>query len=152
MVTKKVNCSNDEPIKTEFQNPSEGQHCFKVVEVFDSGSLKFKLDDETVMVKLVVCEGDEKGRNIFHRLSLNSEWSGFFMTRLFLKAIGQNYKGNIEINTSNWKDKKFFGTVIHNPSKDGKKIYANINDYNFEKTFAEIKQELSPEEEWDKNL
>jgi len=129
--TTKIYDSEPEQIKNEL--PSEKEHLLQVVDIFtynDETGRKLKLDEDTVSVKLEVCSGEEEGRTLLNRLNLNEDWKGFFATRLFLKAIGEEYKGKgFTINTDNWIGKQFYATVTH--SKDGK--YANIDKYNFDK-------------------
>lgn len=125
-----VNMGNEEPSQKSFPKPSEGEHLFQVVDVFDSTNApgKMVLDDNTVSVKLEVAIGDEIGRTMLHRLNLDPFWKGFFATRLFLKAIGEPYKGDgIEIDTDRWIGRQLFAVVVHNGD------YVNISEYNFEK-------------------
>ena len=126
MVQKTVDMGDDEPRQNE--KPSEDtEHLFKVMNIFDS-------DDPTVIpVQLAVTGGEEDGRTMLHRVSLDDTWKGFFVTRLFLKAIGEQYKGNdIKIDSDNWIGRSFHAVVIHNKATSGK-VYANIDTYNFNK-------------------
>lgn len=144
-----VNAPDNEPEQSNFQIPSEKEHLFQVVDVFtmvDEGN-KFNLDNNTIIAKCEICGGDEEGRTLLQRLSLDDQWKGFFATRLFLKAIGQPHKGQIEIDTDSFIGMQFYATVIHNKSKDGTKTFANIAEYNFEKLVDQhyiTKTELSP--------
>ena len=146
---RRLNAGTDEPNKKEFLKPSEKEHLFQVVDVFDieNNPYNLSLDETTVTVKLEVCEGEELGRSLLQRLSLDDKWKGFFATRIFLKAIGEPYKGEIEIDTAMWVGRQFYATVVHN---DG---YANISEYNFDKKVDQISKptKLSPEEiiAWD---
>jgi hypothetical protein len=85
------------------------------------------LDENTVCVKLEVAIGDELGRTMLQRCSLDPTWKGFFATRMFLKAIGEPYKGDIDIDTDRWIGRQAYVNVVHNGQ------YANVADYNFEK-------------------
>lgn len=127
MVRKTVSAPNNEPDETNsFANlrPSEGEHLFQVVDIFQDRSG----DPDIIIVKCEVAEGEELGRTLLNRLNLDDSHRGFFATRLFLKAIKEEYKGNdFEIDTDNWAGKLFYASVVHN----GK--YANIDKYNFEK-------------------
>jgi hypothetical protein len=129
MVKRTMNMDGNEPEQKKFESPSEGEHLMQVVDVYDSTNApgKMVLDENTVCVKLEVAIGDELGRTILQRLSLDPTWKGFFATRLFLKAIGEEYKGNIEIDSDRWIGRQAYVNVVHN----GK--YANVSDYNFEK-------------------
>ena len=128
MVKRAASAPEQEPEQAEYEKPSEGEHLFQVVDVRED------IDDnpDIVHAKLEVCGGDEEGRTILNRLSLDDNWKGFFATRLFLKAIGQPYKGdNFPIDTNEWIGRQFYAEIVHNESKG--KIYANIKEYNFEK-------------------
>ena len=128
---KRTASGKDEPEQKKFEVPSEKEHLFQCVDVFDKNSHpdNFDLSDpDIVFAKLEVVGGDEEGRGILNRMSLDDKFKGFFATRLFLKAIGEEYKGdNFPIDTEEWIGKQMYATVIH----DGK--YANIDKYNFDK-------------------
>jgi len=121
MVKRRANCGTEEPVKS-FPIPSPGEHLFQVVDV-----LYFDTDENVVHAKCEVVGGVEEGRTLLHRLNIDENGKGFFATRVFLKAIGEEYKGEIEIDTERWPGKRFLATVIHN----GK--YANIDEFNFDK-------------------
>ena len=128
MVERKMNVPNDEPEQKKFELPSENmEHLFQVVDILSEMST-----DSYIVTKLEVADGDEMGRSLLHRVSLDPEWKGFFTTRLFLKAIGEEYKGEISINEDRWIGRRFFATVVHNVGNNGK-TYANIDEYNFDK-------------------
>lgn len=131
MVKRTVNAGETEPEKKEFPKPSEREHLLQVTDIFtcnDEMGQKLGLDENTVAAKLEVVGGDEAGRTMLNRLSLDENWKGFFATKMFLKAIGEQYKGDgIEIDTDRWVGRQFYVTVVHN------KGYANINEYNFDK-------------------
>src|SRR3990167_8521567 len=119
MVRKTVDAPDTEP--NSFQKPSETEHLFQVVDVWEN-------NDGTVTAKCEVSGGDEEGRSLLQRLSLDEKWKGFFATRIFLKACGLSYKGKgLVIDTDEWPGCQFYATVVH----DGK--YANIDEYNFDK-------------------
>lgn len=134
MVKRTVNFKDDEPETKEFLIPSEKEHLFQVVDIYTADDNPFKtgVPEDIVVVKCEVVGGDEEGRTLLNRVSLDEAWEGFFATRLFLKAIGEQYKGQaIEIDSDRWIGRQFFATIIHNKSKD--KTYANIKEYNFDK-------------------
>lgn len=128
MVKRTVQMPDDEPEQRTFELPSEGEHQFQVVDKWTD-----KTDDNIIIVKLEVAEGEELGRSILHRVNLDSEWKGFFLTRLFLKAIGEPHKGEVEIDDDMWIGKCFYASVIHNVSANNGKTYANIDQFNFDK-------------------
>lgn len=147
MVKKTVDCPETEPKQRSL--PSEGvEHKFQVVDIIED-------DYGNATAKCEVVEGDETGRSSFNRVSFDENWSGFFLTRLFLKAIGEPYKGKgVNMDSDNWIGKEFYATVIHNEGKNGK-VYANIDQYNFDKIVDQPKsttadnQEGNPEKAWD---
>lgn len=134
---KTVNAPDSEP--NTYEKPSEGEHTFQVKDVKETEG------SDIVLVICEVKEGDEIGRTLPHRLTIDENFAGFFAVRLFLKAIGEPYKGKgLNIDTDNWIGREFTATVVHNPDKnDPNKIYANIGDYDFDKT---------PEVGWDDHL
>ena len=119
-----------EPEKKEFPKPSEKEHLLQVTDIFDYTSemgQKLGLDENTVSAKLEVVGGEEEGRTMLQRLTLNDSDKGFFYTRMFLKATGQDYKGKVTIDTDLWCGLQCYATVKHNGD------YANIKEYNFDK-------------------
>lgn len=135
-----VQASNDEPEQKRFELPSVGEHQFQVVDKW-----ALDTDENIIVVKLEVSEGDELGRSILHRVNLDSEWKGFFLTRLFLKAIEEPYKGEFEVDDDNWIGKCFYATIIHNQANNGK-TYANIDTFIFERKVSDQYQEPKPAE------
>jgi hypothetical protein len=117
----------NEPDQKVFEKPSVGEHLFQVVDVVPVDN-----DGNSVTVKCEVAEGAELGRSLLHRISLDGEWKGFFLTRMFLKALKEPYQGDIEIDTDMWIGKQFFGNVVHVEGNNGK-TYANIESFNYEK-------------------
>lgn len=131
MVKRNAKATDQEPDQKSFDLPSEKEHLFQCTDVFDMQNkpANFEITDpDIVYAKLEVVGGEEEGRTILNRLNLDDSFKGFFATRLFLKAIGEPYKGSdFQIDTENWVGRQFYATVVHN----GK--YANIKEYNFEK-------------------
>ena len=130
MVKRHISAGDTEPEQGSFQLPSAKEHLFQVTDFIDSN------DVDIVLPKLEVVGGDEEGRSLLNRISLDDKWKGFFATRLFLKAIGEPYKGEIDIDTDNWVGKQFYATVVHNESKG--KVYANIGEYKFDKMVEQV--------------
>lgn len=137
MVQKQVNMGSEEPEQRKFKLPSEGiNHEFQVVDIIDSN------EPNLAIAKLEVVGGEEEGRSLLHRVSLDDQWKGFFTTRLFLKAVGEPYKGkDISIDSDNWIGRCFVASVVHNPGKLSEedrlagrkaKVYANIDEYSFD--------------------
>lgn len=149
-----VNCGEGEPEQKQFNLPSEKEHLFNVTDIFtyeDEMGAKLNLDDNTISVKCEVVGGEEEGRTLLHRLNLDPNSRGFFATRLFLKALGLNYKGSIDIDTDDFVGRQFYATVVHN----GK--YANIDAYNFDKkieqvTLAKVEKSGVEEIAWDDDI
>lgn len=127
-----VNAPNEEPTESNFKIPSCVEHLFQVTDVqpmvTPSGH-----DDNIQRVSLEVIGGDEAGLTLLNRVNLNQDEKAFYFSRLFLKAIGEPYKGDFEIDTDAWIGRQFYATVKHTKSKDGTKTYANIGEYNFDK-------------------
>lgn len=133
MVKRTVNAPDTEPEQSSFEIPSAKEHLLQVVDVFDSSydGNKFNLDENTVIAKCEVVGGEEEGRSLLNRCSLDDSWKGFFFTRLLLKAIGLPHKGQIDIDTDEWPGRQFYAMVGH--SEHNGKIYANIKEFNFDK-------------------
>ena len=125
MVKRTVNTKDDEPDQGSFEKPSQKEHLFRIVDFI------YSPDPIIMLTKMEVVGGEEEGRSLLKRLTLDDSDSAFFATRMLLKAIGEPYKGSIEIDTDRWIGKQFYAEVVHNESK-GKK-YANISFYNYDK-------------------
>lgn len=122
---------SEEPEQAAFEKPSEREHLFQVTDLFtqdDEMGQKLKLGPDDISVKCEVVGGAEEGRTLLQRLTLDEDGKGFWATRIFLKAIGESYKGNsLEVDTDRFIGRQFYATVVHN----GK--YANIGEFNFDK-------------------
>ena len=142
MVTR-TGSGEEEPTQSSFQLPSEGvNHLFQITEVYDFENQhpKISLGENNTVVKLEVVGGDEEGRTMLHWVNLDDQWTGFFSTRLFLKAIGEPYKGkDFPMNTENWQTRRFLSTVTHSVSEKNGKTYCNIGEYDIEESLK-IKQ------------
>lgn|SRR3990167_3491446 len=121
-MVRKVSAPNLEPEESAFKLPAEKEHLFQVVDIWNA-----KDDNDVIVSKSEVVSGDDEGCTILQRINLNDSSKAFYYTRLFLKAIGQPYKGEFLINETDWLARQFYATVVHN----GK--YAAISEYNFEK-------------------
>lgn len=132
MVKRSVSMQDNDPEQSKFEIPSQKEHLFQVVDIFtdnDEIGDKLGLDNNTLSCKCEVVGGSEEGRGLLVRVSLDPTWKGFFFTRLFLKAIGEPCRGEVEIDSDRWIGRQFFATVKHDET--GK--YANIDEYNFDK-------------------
>lgn len=141
MVKRQASAGDSEPEQMKFEMPSEKEHLLQVTDIItfeDELGGKLGLDENTVCAKLEVVGGEEEGRTLLQRLSLDSNWKGFFATRLFLKAIGEEYKGDITLDTDDWIGKQVYATVIHAQSKG--KTFANVDQYNYEKKIEQHKR------------
>lgn len=141
MVKRTVNLKDDEPEQKAFDMPSVKEHLFQVTDVYTSEENPFQdgVPSDVAIAKCEVVGGDEEGRTLLNRLSLDETFKGFFACRLFLKAIGEAYKGEgIEIDTDRWIGRQFYATVVHNQNKDKTKTYANIEEYNFDKKVEQV--------------
>lgn len=135
MVRRTGSGDESEPEQKQFTLPTEKEHLFQVVDVDEV----LDPDPDIVFVKCEVVGGEEEGRSLMIRLSLDDKWKGFFATRLFLKSISEPYKGvEFPIDSDNWIARQFYATVTHTKSKD--KTYANIKEYNFDKKIEQVKR------------
>lgn len=140
MVKRTYNIDQNEPEQKKFDRPTEKEHLFQVIDIFDYTSemgQKLNLDENTVSVKVEVVGGDEAGRTILIRLTLQDTDKGFFFTRMFLKATGQDYKGVIAIDSDLWCGLQFYASVKHNGD------YANIKEYNFDKKIVQVSRPVN---------
>ena len=138
---RSYNVPDQEPEVKKFDIPSEKEHLFQVVDVIDYKSpigQKLSLDENSISIKCEVVGGDEEGRTLLIRATLDENNGGFFATRLFLKAIGEPYKGNITIDTDIFIGTQFYARVKHNGD------YANIKEYNFDKKITQPIKNLNP--------
>lgn len=127
---------NEEPDQKKFDLPSEKEHLLNVTNVFTSEDNPFKngLPEDVVSAQLEVVGGEEEGRTLLCRMTLNENDRGFFATRLFLKGIGEEYKGSgLSIDTDRWIGRQAYATVVHNGN------YANIGEFNFDKKIEQYK-------------
>lgn len=130
MVKRNYNMDENEPEENKFPLPSEREHLLQVTDIFEPDSemgQKLKLSENEVSVNLEVIGGEEAGRTLLNRCNLDQSEKAFYFTRMFLKAIGEPYKGVFDIETDRWIGRQMYATVKHN----GK--YANIDTYNFDK-------------------
>ena len=136
MVKRNANAPDTEPEKSNFQPPSEKEHLFQVADVYDQNNHpdNFEIDDpDMAIAKVEVVGEDEEGRTMLIQCTVDDSLKKFYYTRMFLKAIGCQYKGsNFPINSDEWQGRQFYATVEHNEGKNGK-IFGNVKEYNFEK-------------------
>lgn len=152
MVKRTASAGDDEPTQSTFEKPSEGEHLLQVVDIFDNfyERNKFNLDASTIIAKLEVVGGKEEGRSLLTWSNIDSSAKNFWSTRLILKAVGEEYKGdNFVIDTDKWIGKRFYATVAHSTSDDGKKTYANIETYNYDKKPVEGESQGEEVKGWD---
>lgn len=108
---KNINMPNEEERK--YTIIPEGEYRFQVVDIKDETDVNVRLLCEIV-------GGQYEGRTVLHNVPLEGDF--LWLTKLFLKCIGEPHCGDIQIDTDNWIGRQFTGQVKH--SKDGK--YANI--------------------------
>ena len=142
MVTR-TGSGDGETKQSSFQLPSEGvNHLFQITEVYDFENQhpKISLGENNTVLKLKVVGGEEAGRTMLHWVNLDDKWNGFFSTQLFLKAIGEPYKGeDFPIDTGNWQARRFLSNVTHSVSEKNGKTYCNIGEYDIDESLK-IKQ------------
>lgn len=103
----------------------EDEKNFKIVPI---GEHKFQITDihteneEEITAKCEVLDTSGEGLTLLHRITNNPSSEFFWLTKLFLKCIGEPHNGDVVIDTDAWIGRQFFGEVKH--STDGK--YANI--------------------------
>lgn len=128
-----------EPTESNFKIPSEKEHLLQVTDVNSLKDAGGREDENIQIVKLEVVGGDEEGLTLLNRCNLDQGEKAFYFTRLFLKAIGEPYKGAFELDIDHWCGRQFYATVKHAKSKEGTKTYANISEYNFDKVVEQYK-------------
>lgn len=129
MVRRSYNIDENEPEQSSFNQPSEKEHLLQVIDFVDQDN------PDVILVKLEVVGGDEAGRTLLNRCTLDQEAKGFYFTRMFLKAIGEPYKGVFEVESDRWIGRQLYATVVH--TKSNGKTYANIGEYNFDKLITQ---------------
>lgn len=100
----------------QFKLLPENTYKFQVTDLVEE-------NDDYVVIKCEVVEADNIGSTILYRVALNGDF--LWLTKLFLKCIGEPHNGEISIDTDSWFGRQFWGEVKHTQSKDGK-TYANI--------------------------
>lgn len=139
---RSYNTDESEPTESNFKLPSVKEHLFQVTDV-NPMALPSGHDDNIQIVKLEIIGGDEEGVTMINRVNLNPEEKSFYFSRLFLKAIGEAYKGIFDVETDRWIGRQFYATVKHTESKG--KTYANIDQYNFDKKIEQIFKVKNPD-------
>lgn len=129
-MVKRVIVDNKEPEESNFKLPSEREHLMVITDV-NPLVVPDGTDDNIQIVNLEIVGGDEEGLTLLNRYNLDQNDKAFYYTRLFLKAIGEPYKGEFDIDPNRWLSKQFYATIKHTESKG--KTYANIGEYNFDK-------------------
>jgi hypothetical protein len=126
-----------EPEESVFEIPSEKEHLLQVTDYqpLREGDIE---SDNIFIVKLEVVGGDESGLTMLNRVNIDDTEKSFYFARLFLKAIGEGYKGSFDIEPDRWIGRQFYATVKHSQSKG--KTYANIDTYNFDKKIQQVYQ------------
>ena len=127
MVIRRASASDQEPEESNFKLPSEREHLLQVVDCIEDEN-----DTDIQTVKLEVVGGDEEGLSFLQRININDKEKSFYYCRMFLKAIGEPYKGEFDIYPDNWIGRQMYANIIHNKGKNGK-TYANLYTYNFDK-------------------
>ena len=141
-MNRKYNTEDTEP-ESNFKLLPESEYLFQVTDV--NPLVEPSGENENIQIaQIEVVGGEFEGTTILNRCNLKQDEKAFYFTRLFLKAIGESYKGQFEIETDRWIGRQFYATVKHSPSKDGTKTYANINEYNFDKKVEQVFQAPNP--------
>jgi hypothetical protein len=118
--TRKMPEENQE--KT-FKIVSEGQHRFQITDIFSES-------DEKIVIKCEVVSDVDLGTTLLYNVSNDPANKFFWLTKIFLKAIGEPHTGEIVIDTDAWIGRRFTGKVVHAQGKgvsEGK-TFANIRE------------------------
>ena len=100
-----------------------GQHIFEITETAPKTS---KNNDPMIGVTFKICHGPNKGKIVWDNILLSENpespgWNIRWRAKMFLKAIGEEHKGDsFAWDSDNWLYKKFKGTVAHEIQKEGK--------------------------------
>lgn len=105
-----------EPEKTQFRLTSEGVHKFQIVDIYSE-------TEEKVVLK---CESTTEATSVFYTVVLDPSNKFFWLTKIFLKCIGEPHNGEVVIDTDAWIGRQFNGKVVH--TTKGEKTYANIRE------------------------
>lgn len=132
MVTRRASAPDQEPEESNFKLPSEKEHLLQVVDCNED-----KDDSNIQTIKLEVVGGEEQGLSLLQRMNINDKEKSFYYCRMFLKAIGEPYKGEFDISPDNWIGKQMYANIIHNKGKNSK-TYANIDTYNYDKKIEQF--------------
>lgn len=102
----------------------EGEHTFQITDIY-------KEDEEEITVKCEVISTNGTGLTLLYRISNNHDSKFFWLTKLFLKCIGEPHEGDVIIDTDSFIGRQFCGEV---KQKDGyanikKLIYKDIEQY-----------------------
>lgn len=100
-----------------------GQHIFEITEIAPKTS---KNNDPMIGITCQIAQGVNKGKIIWDNIILSDNpdspgWKIRWRAKVFLKAIGEEHKGDsFAWDSDNWMCKKFLGTVAHEIQKEGK--------------------------------
>lgn len=137
-MVRRVNAPDAEPEESNFKIPSEKEHLLQIVDFWVDDK-----DPNIIVAKIEVVGGDENGLSLLQRVNIDDTLKSFYYTRMFLKSIGEPYKGSFDINEANWAGRQMYATVKHSKSKNGSKTYANIDQYNFDKRVEQVATPMS---------
>ncbi len=132
----------------EFPIVSEGSHKFQIVDIFSEDEVK-------ILLKCEVISDVDNGKSILYNVSNDSSNKFFWLTKIFLKCIGEPHTGDVTIDTDAFIGRQFQGEVVHTKGKDGK-TYANIRkliptgEPQPIRTISESKIDSLEEIQWDK--
>lgn len=120
--TRKMPEENQE--KT-FKIVSEGQHRFQITDIFSES-------EEKITIKCEVVSDVDQGITLLYNVANDPSNKFFWLTKIFLKAIGEPHTGEIVIDTDAWVGRRFTGKVVHTQGKAGSassgKTFANIRE------------------------
>ncbi len=93
----------------------------KVTDTKDGQPWKTKNGDDYVSVECEVDSGDYMGAKVWHGVTfMDPSKKGAGMAVQFLKAIGEPWEGDFEIDTNNWEGRTFTAKLIVGKTNQGK--------------------------------
>ena len=104
-----------ESIQT-FRIMSEGEHKLQITDIFSES-------EEKIVVK---CETLSEATTILYSVAMDTTSKFYWLTKLFLKCIGEPHNGDVEIDTDAWIGRQFTGKIVH--TVKGDKTYANVRE------------------------
>lgn len=129
---------DDQP---QYKLISEGEKRFQITDIHSE-------DEKQITLKCEVISEVDKGESVFYRISNDPSNKFFWLTKLFLKCIGEPHNGDVVIDTDAFIGRQFNGEVVHPVGKDGK-TYANIKKLIYDEHYKPEFKSDTDEIKWD---